>query len=130
MTDLGVDLATPGGADLDPAVGLVDGYRCLGEALARRSMTRRGSLIDDPRYGTDLRARRNDNLDARGLAEIAIATTNEWKQDERVIDARVTCTLAAGVLRIVGTVQAAAGPFRLVLSVDAVTVTLLTVEPL
>lgn len=130
MTDLGTDIATPGGDDLDPAFGLVDGYRCLGEGLARRSTTRRGSQIDDPLYGTDLRARLNDNLDARGLAELAIATTNEWRKDERVFDARVTCTLVGNTLRVSGRVQSAAGPFRLVLSVDAVSVALLTVEPL
>ncbi len=130
MSDLGTDIATPGGLDLDPSFALAYGYRALGEALARRIETRRGSLIDDPQYGTDVRARINDNLDARGLAEIAIAIVNEWQKDERVFLARVTCTLAAGVLRIVGTVQTATGTFRLVLSVDAVTVTLLTVEPL
>ena len=129
MTDLGTDIATPGGLDLDPGFGLVDGYRALGEALARRIVTRRGSLIDDPQYGTDVRARMNDNLDARGLAELSVAIVNEWQKDERVFLARVACTLAAGVLRIVGTVQAATGTFRLVLAVDAVTVSLLTVEP-
>lgn len=129
MADLGTDIATPSGLDLDPSFGLVDGYRALGEALARRIVTRRGSLIDDPQYGTDVRARLNDNLDARALAELSVAIVNEWQKDERVFLARVTCTLSAGALRIVGTVQAATGTFRLVLAVDAVTVSLLTVEP-
>jgi hypothetical protein len=129
MSDLGTDIATPSGLDLDPSFALVDGYRALGEALARRIVTRRGSLIDDPQYGTDVRARMNDNLDARGLAELSVSIVNEWKKDERVFGARVTCTLAAGTLRIVGVVQAATGAFRLVVSVDAVTASLLTVEP-
>ena len=129
MTDLGTDIATPSGLDLDPRFGLVDGYRALGEALARRIVTRRGSLIDDPQYGTDVRARMNDNLDARGLAELAVAIVNEWQKDERVFLSRAACTLALGALRIVGTVQAATGTFRLVVSVDAATASLLTVEP-
>jgi hypothetical protein len=37
--DLGTDLSTPDGSDLDPMGGVVSGRRALGQAIARRLIT-------------------------------------------------------------------------------------------
>lgn len=42
MTDLGTDISTPDGLDLDPMMRTVSGVRALGQALARRLITPRG----------------------------------------------------------------------------------------
>jgi hypothetical protein len=130
MTDLGTDIATPGGLDLDPTFGTASGFRCLGEALARRIVTQRGSLFDDPSYGTDIRARLNDNLSPAQVYALGASVRNEWLQDARVEDCSVAASLTpSGALSVRGVVQTAAGPFRLVLEISAVTAVLLTVEP-
>ena len=128
MADLGTDIATPNAADLDPSLGLVSGLRGLGEALARRLVTPRGSLLDDPGYGTDVRSWLNSSLDARRMQLIASLVREELLADERVADAKVTVAFAAPRLTITARVRSSEGPFTLILAVSAVTVDLLRVE--
>lgn len=124
-TDFGSDLHTPGLLDLDPYFTFVDGAAALGEALGRRLVTPRGSLIDDPAYGYDVRAHLNDDDPNPGA--IVAEVEAELAKDERVRRARaaVTFDAALGALVVVADVLTAEGPFRLTLAVSAVSADLL-----
>lgn len=127
--DLGTDIATPDALDLDPYFTPVSGWRALGQALARRLTTPRGSLLDDPSYGYDLRSRLNDSLTPGDLGALGAVVKRELEADERVETATPTITFVAGALRVAARITTAAGPFRLVLAVGAVTAEILATEP-
>lgn len=127
--DYGTDIHTPDAMDLDPAFSFVSGLPALGEALARRLVTARGSLDGDPNYGHDVRQYLNDDTPDTGA--IGAAVSDELAKDERVdaVTASVRFDSAAGVLFITATGFASTvGPFRLVIAIDAVTVALLDME--
>mgnify|MGYP003424112033 FL=1 len=128
-TDFGVDIATPDAADIDPYFSTVTGWRGLGQALARRLVTPRGSLIDDDAYGYDLRSRLNDTFTASDLAQLGAVVRRELEADERVESAMAAVTFARGTLTVRAAVQTADGPFRLVLAVSSVTTEILAAEP-
>jgi hypothetical protein len=108
---------------------MATGFRCVGEAIARRWQTPTGGLVDDPTYGYDLTDYVGDDLNTGDLARIAQAAGAEAQKDERVLRATVNISLLAGVMTVAGLIITAAGPFRLVASVSSVTVTLLEVTP-
>lgn len=108
---------------------MATGFQCIAEAIARRWQTPRGGLVDDPTYGFDLTDYILDDLDVTTLARVAQAAATEAEKDERVRTATVTITLNAGALLVAGLITTAAGPFRLVVSIDKVTVALLQVTP-
>ena len=126
MADLGTDLS--GISDLDPAMLEVSGRTGLAQAIARRLITPRGRLIDDPNYGFDLTGRVGNDLGPRDIAILESGIEAECLKDERVITADVTVVLGAGgILTVSIGLQDGAGPFTLVLAVSDVTVALLTV---
>lgn len=129
MPDFGVDIATPDAADIDPYFTTVSGWRGLGQALARRLITPRGSLIDDDAYGYDLRSRLNDTFTPADLAQLGAIVRRELEADERVDYATAAVTFSQGALRVTAAVQTAEGPFRLVLAVSSVTTEILAAEP-
>ncbi len=106
---------------------MVTGRQGLAEAIARRLVTTRGTLIDDPDYGFDVRDFVNDDIDARGLALIGAGVEAECLKDERVVHAVAAMSFLAGVLVIAVSLIDTVGPFRLVLSVSDVTVSILQV---
>ncbi|TAK26708.1 MAG: hypothetical protein EPO40_19510 [Myxococcaceae bacterium] len=126
MTSLGIDIGTPGASDLDPFFGLVREGRCLVEALARRLVTPRGSLLNYPAYGYDLRQWVNAELDASDLREIEQAAAEECRADERVDEVQLTAAFSDDRLTLTGWVTAITGQtFRLTLAVSEVTVIIL-----
>lgn len=125
--DLGTDVG--GVFDINPEGKLVSGRRCLAEAVARRLITPRGRLIDDPNYGTDLREYLNDDMGPRDLAIMFSAASAECLKDERVVGADVTGTFVNGVVTLNITITDSDGPFTLVLTVSHVTVQILAVTP-
>jgi len=109
---------------------MATGFRVVAEAIARRWSTPRGRLIDDPDYGYDVTGMVGDTLDTRGLARLATALAHEAEKDERVKTAQVTVALAGDSMLIVtGSIETSEGPFKLVVSVSDVSVTLLQVRP-
>ena len=125
--DFGTDLAAL--PDLEPRLPLQSGLRNLGEAIARRLQTPRGSLFYAPNYGTDIRAWLNEAMTTDDLFRAKVAVEAECEKDERVLsaDAEVVLNRTLQTLTLRLTLTTAAGPFRLVLSVDQVTVTLIEV---
>lgn len=113
--------------DLDPAMVETSGLHMLAQALCRRLITPRGTLIDDFNYGFDLRQFLGDDVGPADLARIASGVDAELLKDERVSASQTTVALAAqGVLNVVTTLTPSAGPsFQLVLAITNVTATLL-----
>ena len=129
--DLGTDLSTPDGADLDPLGGTVSGRRAVGQAIARRLVTPRGGLLDDPSYGYDLRQLVGEALRPGDLATVQAEVADQCRADERVDDAAVTVTQSGAAVRVeIILALEAVGPLRLVLSVSAVTSEILALETL
>jgi len=126
MADFGTDLSCV--SDLDATGAEVSGRLLLGQSLARRLQTPRGRLLEDANYGFDLRQYVNADLSPTDIARIRTGVEAECLKDERVLGATATVTLTSNVLIVTVLLQDAAGPFSLVLSVTAVTTTVLNVS--
>ncbi len=126
MSDTGTDINWPAG-DLDPYFRIVDGMTALGQALSNRLTTPFGSLFADRNYGYDVRAQLNARMAETELYAVSANIVNQCMADERVFEVAPTLTFnpGTGVLRVELTGQSSIGPFRFVLSVNEVTVTLL-----
>jgi hypothetical protein len=127
LVDFGTDLSCV--SDLTPNMAEVSGNTVLAQAIARRLITPRGRLIDDPNYGYDLSAFLNADLGPGDVGKITANVYAECLKDERVLDAQVSVSLALNVLTVTVTLSTANGPFTLVLSISSVTTSLLTVPP-
>lgn len=125
MSDLGQDLDCV--TDLAPTMRMVSGRTALAQAIARRLITPRGTLIDDPNYGFDVRQYLNDDLGPRDIGLISAGIVAQCLQDERVFAAQASVVLTAGVLVVTISLTDAAGPFKLVLGVSDVTADILKV---
>jgi phage baseplate assembly protein W len=111
-----------------PAVQ-VTGFRVVAEAIVRRWSTPRGGLVDDPNYGFDLTGLVGDDIDTPSLSRMAQSASAEAKKDGRVLGCAVQMNYLDGALTVTASVTTAQGPFRLVVGVDNVTVSLLQVTP-
>lgn len=116
--------------DLDPGMIEVDGRVCLAQAIARRLMTPRGTLIDDANYGYDLTAFLNDDVDASTINRMQGQIVAECMKDERVVGATATVVYTAQQLIVTISLTDGVGPFPLVLAVSAVTVQILSIGQL
>lgn len=92
-TDYGTDISTFVNGGLDVNFGIISGPRVVAENVARRLVTRRGIIDDDPEYGTDfigwINAVMSDTFSTETMAELI---RNECRRDERVDDASVVVT--------------------------------------
>ena len=124
-----IDPAT-GLPDLDPYFRVVTGRTAVGQALLRRLVTPRGSLLGEPSYGLDVRGWTNETLDARALRRLESAAATELRRDERVDDVALTATFAGDVLRLDGRVRLVGStvPLRLTLAINAVTAAVIAAE--
>lgn len=113
--------------DLDPGMIEVDGRRCLAQAIARRLITPRGGLIDDPNYGYDLTAFLNGDFDQPTLARMNGQIVAECLKDERVVSASSQVVVTGGVLIVTIAITDGLGPFPLVLSISNVSVQILSI---
>jgi phage baseplate assembly protein W len=112
--------------DLGDFFVLKSGHALLGEALARRLSTPRGTLFYAPEYGRDVRIYLSETLTGDALARIAAEVEAEVERDERVTKASATVTAPTlEQLQIALSLETGEGPFTLVLAVSAVTVEIL-----
>lgn len=116
--------------DLDPGMLECDGRVCLAQALARRLITPRGGLLDDPNYGYDLTGFLNDDVSHATLASMQGQIVAEMMKDERVIAATASVVFVAGQLIVTISITDSVGPFPLVLAVSSVTVQVLSIGQL
>jgi phage baseplate assembly protein W len=128
MTDFGTDISCV--TDLADDGRSVTGRMVVAEAIARRLITPRGRLIDDPDYGFDLTAYLNDDLTPTELGALRSGAEQECLKDERVEQAEIEAVLdSAGLLTVNIDLTVADGPFALVLAVSATSVTIISVTP-
>ncbi len=128
--NFGTCWGTPNGQDLSMPSYMATGNQVVAEAVLRRWTCSQGQLIDDPNYGYNVMDLVSADLGKKDIAYAQQQLAAEAEKDERVRSATVTVTLsAAGVLDIQAAVVTAAGPFKLVVSVSATSVTLLLVSP-
>lgn len=125
MTTYGSDLSCV--SDLDPTMREVSEDRGMLESIARRVTTSRGSAIDAPDDGIDIRDWLSASLSNVVIASLQLMIRGEVMKDERVLEAGVIVTYDAQAqkltVRIAG--LGADGPFRLTLPVSATRVELL-----
>ncbi len=124
----GVDLSTfvNGKPDLDPSFEPISSpTRVLSEALARRLITRRGTIKEDPDFGTDVREWCQARMSNLRLAQLRAAVEAECLKDERVRTVTATVTFMGGRIRIVVAGEGDPGNFTLTLLADNLTVDLL-----
>lgn len=113
--------------DLDPNGLEVDGITTLSQALYRRIITARGGLLGTPDYGLGAPAFIDQEMTSRQVSVLASSIDNELVKDERVFSSLTTGTFANSKFTASTLVTTAQGPFRLTLSISAVTVELLSV---
>lgn len=113
----GLDVSTF--PDLDPTLSVRTGQRMVGEAVARRLLTRRGLLPYAPGDGLDIR-----DLVAQGFSQASLGTLrsqieDEAGKDERVRTASASLRFVQGTRTLEVTVKltTAEGPFVLVLTI-------------
>lgn len=123
LTQYGSDLSCI--TDIDGSGLEVTGRRVLSQALARRIISPRGCLVDDPNYGTDLTTYINADIPRGGEGRIASQADAEFRKDERVISSLTTASFLAGVVTLSTTITDGAGPFSLVLAITSVGVSVL-----
>lgn len=116
---------------LDRNMRLISGPRVVLESIARRWLTPRGSLITNPDVGIDIRDWIGSDIDPSGNDYAKKhALLVEARRDDRVedVDLDFTYDRATEKLTISATVQlvGADQPFEFVLTVDRVSVSLLT----
>ena len=129
-TNFGGCWGTPSGLDLSMPSYIASGNQAVVEAILRRWTTTRGQLIDDPNYGFNVYDLVSDDLGTTDIANAQQKLAAEAQKDERVLRASVQLTLTTpGLLSIVAVITTAAGPFKLVLAVSAVNLTILLVSP-
>lgn len=123
MDDHGTDIKVLPDLAEDDAE-LATGLDCLGQDLALRLDTPRGSLISDPDYGLDLRSYLNSAQTPRQILEIIVNVKNELEKDDRVdaCDVQASYSIQARVLTIKATVYTRTGPylFTFLVNQDAV----------
>lgn len=123
MPDFGEDLA--GVDDIDFALSTVTGMKAVGQAVARRLITPAGALFYDPDYGYDLRQFMNAAFIAQP-SDLSARVEEEALKDERVLAARARVSFINGALTVRLVLETAFGVFPLTLTVDALSVQVLT----
>lgn len=91
----GIDLSCV--EDCDDAMSEVDPFSpvAVGQALIRRLITSRGSVLDDLDYGLDLRGYLNRGVTTSDLSSLATRIEGECLKDDRVLDVTATVTITA-----------------------------------
>lgn len=113
----GSDLACADDLDESFAELPGDSAQLVSEAVCRRLTTPRGSLLDDPDYGIDLRSYVNRGGTDAELNELRGIVTSEVSKDDRIETVSVVVTRAGTALDVAISGETAAGPFDLTLGV-------------
>lgn len=123
-TDYGKSIAGP--TDLPAQWYFAEGTKNLGNHLARRLITPRGSMSWAPTDGFDVRSLINSELTASNRARAEAAISAEVERDERVERCQSTIARVSSTeILVTLIVTAAEGTFPLVLSVNSLSVALL-----
>lgn len=127
MAEYGKDIAmvfteNGAGADIDPTFALARGQRAVAEAIARRLLSRRASLLGDLDYGFDVRVVLGEALGPAARFALERSISAEALKDERVLEASAAVSVnAEGEVNVALDLTTDEGEFRLVLDVGQVT---------
>lgn len=106
------------GDDVSADMAEVAGIGCLAQDLIHRIETPRGSVFEDPNYGTDLRDYLSKGIDSRELSGLPGVIAAELQKDDRV--QRVTVKINSATrdeINFQTIVLTAQGPFKFTTSV-------------
>lgn len=130
-TDMSVTPNADGILDIQPTLQYATGINVLVQSLICRQMVVRGTVIDSPNDGIDLRTYLRVGLTQEKLADLPSVVQKELLRDQRVKAAVVTgeydttrnlLTLNEAITPVTGS------PFTMTLAVSAVTVELLNLS--
>lgn len=128
MADFGTDISSY--PDYDPLGTLVSGTVGLCQRVARRLTNPRGAWFWAPNECTDLRSYLNDTLTQEKQASLKSIVEREIQREEGVLN--VTADVSANRLTTLGQVivihvtgVSADGPFKFVMNITAVTLSIL-----
>jgi hypothetical protein len=126
--DFGTDISTFKDGDLDPFFTLISGPRVVAEAIVRRWTTPAGALFYDPSFGEDVRSQLSAAVAPATLFALRARLVAQAEEDERVLEAVVDVALDPLTRRLLvrAQIRTANGPFSLVVSIDRLTVELLS----
>jgi len=126
-TDFWIGSVNGGPPDLDPSMRFTTGRQLLSQSLVCRFSTARGTVIDCPNDCLDLRDLVSDGMTQSQINSLGGAIRQEALKDARVQDVQVQSTFsnATSTLTVTMNVASLYGPFKLVLAVSSVTVTIL-----
>jgi len=128
--NFGTCWGTPLGQDLSSPSYMASAFMVLAEAILRRWTTSPGQLIDDADYGYNLNDLISSDLSPSDLAFAQQQAATEAEKDERVQGAVVQLALSLdGVCKVSAIIITAAGPFKLVSSIESIGVSNLLVSP-
>lgn len=130
MKNYGSDLSTFTSATPDLSFKPISGKRAILEAVARRWITPRGTLITDRNAGTDLHMWLNGSFSATNISILQQALADEAQKDERVRSCIVTCTLIDRTLYVNGRIEVNDDPtpFFFVFQIDSDNVSRLQIK--
>jgi hypothetical protein len=130
MTDYGTDIAALD--DLQDPEVLVSGDFAVAYALARRWLTPYGALAEIGETvdydSIDVRDWLGQRVDQASLEDLEKQAGQVLLQDPRVLSVDVTVQYSNATIILTGNVIGTNGPFRMVLSVDGVSASLLRVS--
>lgn len=130
-TDLAVTPNADGILDIQPTLQYATGLAVLVQSLICRQMCVRGSIIDSPNEGLDLRTYVRQGLTQQVLSSLPSVVQKELLRDERVLSAVVTGSYDTALysLTLTEALQTTLGPFTLTLAVTSLTVALINQSP-
>ena len=120
-------VSTATGPDLDLS-RMSSGTQTVANSLYCRLTTRHGSVVDAPNECFDLRQLLGAGLSQAGLQNVQTTIQRQCERDERVLAAAVIATYNQATATLSATLQitTAQGPFTMTLSVNNLTVALIT----
>ncbi len=120
-TDIGLD------DDIDDQASEVSGTLLVSQAIYRRLTTPRGTLIDDPDYGLDIRSLLHKGMTPVEIGAYPGQIRQEILKDERITFAEVIVKQSAKETWLITIrCEAGEGPFTLTLGVADAVATLLS----
>lgn len=114
--------------DIQDTGAEASGYLAFAQSLARRLITTRGTLIDDPLYGIDVREWLNVERTDRNRTRLEASVTSELMKDERVASVAVDAAYVGDAISLKIKVTGTELDVIFTLNVSDVTIELLTVN--
>lgn len=126
-TDLFLVIGSDGSMDVDPTMREVSGLQTLVQSLVMRQFTPTGSVIGSPDDCVDVRQWLSKGMTASEAQQLGAVVQAQLLRDPRVKSAQVSAIYnsASNSITLTENITGGAGPFKLVISVSNLTVSIL-----